>query len=86
MGQTRLAPAASVLVAAVVWLVATTVVAEIVHLKNGDILHGNVISVNSREITLETPYGRLKIPKSDIQRIDYEEKSMKDIWAGLGKA
>jgi hypothetical protein len=61
------------LAAVVVWLVSTMAFAEVVHLKNGDILHGSVISVNSREITLETPYGRLKIPKTDIQRIDYEQ-------------
>jgi hypothetical protein len=63
----------SLLAAVVVWLVSTIASAEVVHLKNGDILHGSVISVNSREITLETPYGRLKIPKKDIQRIDYEQ-------------
>ncbi len=74
MGKTRFAPRSlSLLAVAVVWLVSTTASAEIVHLKNGDVLHGSVISVNSREITLETPYGRLKIPKDDIQRIDYEE-------------
>jgi hypothetical protein len=30
------------------------------------------VGANTRRITLETPYGRLVIPKKDIQRIDYE--------------
>jgi hypothetical protein len=46
--------------------------AEIIHFKNGDVLHGTVIDANVRRITLETAYGKLTIPKKDIQRIEYE--------------
>lgn len=46
--------------------------AEVVYLNNGDVLHGELVAANNTVITLETPYGKLVIPKKDIQRIDYE--------------
>lgn len=74
MGKTHLVSRSlSVLTAAVVCLFAATAFAEIVHLKSGDVVTGNVTSVTSQEITLQTPYGRLKIPKKDILRIEYKE-------------
>lgn len=64
-------------VAVALWLASGTVTAEIVFLKNGDVLHGSLVGVDARRITLKTPYGKLTIPKGDILRIDYEgeEKS-----------
>ena len=49
--------------------------AEVVYLNNGDVLHGELVAANNTVITLETPYGKLVIPKLDIQRIDYEGAS-----------
>jgi hypothetical protein len=46
--------------------------AEIIYLKNGDVVHGTVSGATTRQITLQTPYGKLTIPKKDIQRIEYE--------------
>ena len=45
--------------------------AEVVYLNNGDVLHGVLVAANNKVVTLETPYGKLVIPKKDIQRIDY---------------
>ena len=50
--------------------------AEVVYLNNGDVLHGELVAANNTVITLETPYGKLIIPKKDIQRIDYEGASV----------
>ena len=46
--------------------------AEIVYLNNGDVLHGELVAASNTVITLETSYGKLVIPKKDIERIDYE--------------
>lgn len=56
----------------VVLLVCSLAAAEIIHLKNGDVIHGTVVGATSRRVTLQTPYGKLIIPKSDILRIEYE--------------
>ena len=50
--------------------------AEVVYLNNGDVLHGELVAANNTVITLETPYGKLVIPKTDILRIDYEGASV----------
>ena len=44
---------------------------EVVHLKNGDVFHGTVLTVGAKTVTLKTPYGRLIIPKADIEKIVY---------------
>ncbi len=46
--------------------------AEVVYLNNGDIIHGELVAANNTELTLKTAYGKLEIPKKDIQRIDYQ--------------
>ena len=46
--------------------------AEVIHLHNGDVLHGSVIGASERAITLKTAYGNLVIPKTDIKQIDYQ--------------
>lgn len=50
-----------------------TAATEVVHLKNGDILHGTVLTVGAKTVTVKTPYGRLIIPKADIEKIVYAD-------------
>ena len=42
---------------------------EVVYLANGDIIHGELVSANNTTVTIETKYGKLEIPKEDIERI-----------------
>jgi hypothetical protein len=57
-----------------VWIVLTGgAAAEVVFLTNGDVIHGAIVAANNDSVTLETPYGKLSIPKSDIERIDYQD-------------
>lgn len=51
----------------------SSAVAEVVHLNNGDVVHGTLVAANNTQVTLKTPYGELVIPKKDIARIDYDE-------------
>jgi hypothetical protein len=46
--------------------------AEVLHLTNGDVIHGTLVAANNTEVTLKTTYGDLVIPKKDIERIDYQ--------------
>jgi len=54
-------------------LAAASAAAEVVHLINGDSIHGTLVAANNTQVTLKTPYGELAIPKKDIARIDYDE-------------
>lgn len=67
----RVVPVVLAVTTAVV-IISTAVFAEVIYLNNGDVLHGTVVGATERAITLSTPYGKLVIPKSDIQRIDYQ--------------
>jgi hypothetical protein len=60
--------------------------AEVVHLANGDVLHGTLVAANNTQVTLKTPYGELVIPKKDIARIDYEESGAPGAAAKPGAA
>lgn len=53
-------------------LAAAPVSAEAVYLANGDVIHGTLVAANNTQVTLQTPYGELVIPKKDVVRIDYE--------------
>jgi hypothetical protein len=54
-------------------LAAASGAAEVVHLNNGDTMHGTLVAANNTQVTLKTPYGELVIPKKDIARIEYED-------------
>jgi hypothetical protein len=54
-------------------LAAASAAAEVVHLNNGDSIHGTLVAANNTQVTLKTAYGELVIPKKDIARIDYDE-------------
>jgi hypothetical protein len=62
------------LAAAAVFCCCGLAVAEVIYLKNGDVLHGTVVGATSLRVTFQTPYGKLNIPKKDIQRIEYEDE------------
>lgn len=47
-------------------------IAEVIHLNNGDIMTGEIVSANNRSLTIKTAYGQLVIPKTDVARIEYE--------------
>ena len=49
-----------------------SVFGEVIYLHNGDILHGTVIGASEGSITLQTAYGNLVIPKTEIRQIDYK--------------
>ena len=53
------------------WL-ASAALAEVIYLNNGDVLHGTVIGASEHALTLQTAYGNLVIPKTEIRRIDYQ--------------
>ncbi len=72
----------SILAASLILAVAGLSPAEVVYLNNGDVLHGELVAANNTVITLETPYGKLVIPKKDIQRIDYEGASVPSVATG----
>ncbi len=73
-GQTLPGRSASpVLIGAAFLLFAARATAEVVYLRNGDVVHGSVVGATENGITLETPYGRLVIPKRDILQIDYQD-------------
>jgi hypothetical protein len=54
-------------------LPSATAFGEVVHLKNGDVLHGTLVAANNDEVTLKTPFGQLVIPKKEIERIEYQD-------------
>lgn len=56
-------------------LAAASAPAEVIYLNNGDAIHGTLVAANNTQVTLETPYGKLVIPKKDIARIDYDGSS-----------
>ncbi len=53
-------------------LAASLAQAEVLHLTNGDVIHGTLVAANNKTVTLKTAYGNLVIPKEDIARIDYQ--------------
>jgi hypothetical protein len=63
-------------------LIAASAAAEVVHLNNGDSIHGTLVAANNTQVTLKTPYGELIIPKKDIASIEYDESKAS---SGSGK-
>jgi hypothetical protein len=59
---------------------------EVVHLNNGDAIHGTLVAANNNQVTLKTPYGELVIPKKDIARIDYDDSGAPAASGGPGAA
>jgi tetratricopeptide (TPR) repeat protein len=57
-------------VAAVVLLAAASAHADIVHLKNGKTLHGEVVKEDAETVTIKVPFGEVKLKRSDIELIE----------------
>src|SRR5690242_2844464 len=51
-------------------LTATSASADIIHLKNGKTLHGEVIKEDETTVTIKVPFGEIKIKKSEIEAIE----------------
>jgi hypothetical protein len=62
------------LAAAAVLLFATVLSADVLHLRDGDRITGRILGETSRSIRIETPYGRLVVPRRVIERIEREGK------------
>jgi hypothetical protein len=51
--------------------------ADVVYLKDGDRVTGKVVSQTARVLRVETPYGRLVIPKDKVEKIERGGKTEK---------
>lgn len=58
---------------------------ETIHLKNGNRISGQVVKEEKDFIQLKTPHGKLKIPRSDIARIE-KDNALKLLWKFKTKA
>ena len=47
--------------------------ADVVVFVNGDRLSGDIVAKGTRRIRLRTPYGRLEIPRTEIERLVFED-------------
>ncbi|HVO30279.1 MAG TPA: hypothetical protein VMV18_06070, partial [bacterium] len=60
------------MVAAVVWGTAGVAAAEqTVYLKDGTVLHGDIVSASGGVTTVQTSMGRLEVKDETIQRVEY---------------
>lgn len=53
--------------------------ADILFMRNGDRVSGRIVGETSRSIRVETPYGRLLIPRGTIHRIQREGKPIETL-------
>ena len=61
-------------VALMVATAAAAPAADVLLMRNGDRVSGRIVGETSRSIRIETPYGRLLIPRGTIERIQREGK------------
>jgi hypothetical protein len=54
---------------------ATAAVAERVYLTNGDIITGTIVESNDDEVIVETNIGRARIPRAQIDRIEFSDQN-----------
>ena len=47
--------------------------ADLVVFVNGDRLSGQIVATGTRRVRLKTPYGRLEIPRTEIERLVWED-------------
>jgi Tfp pilus assembly protein PilF len=51
-------------------LTASNAAADIIHLKNGKTLHGEVIKEDETTVTIKVPFGEIKLKRSEIEAIE----------------
>jgi hypothetical protein len=56
-------------------LAATTVSADVVHLTNGDRISGKIVTAGRKSYVLQTPYGRLNLPRVRIWKVEKPDGS-----------
>lgn len=64
-------------------LLASGLGGDVVHLKTGSTLRGEVVSEDARSIVLRTPHSLLTIPRADVERIERETPA--ETLKGLGR-
>ena len=64
-----------VLAAALVLAVAATAGADVVYLTNGDRISGKVVTAGRKSYVLQTPYGRLNVPRIRIWKVEKPDGS-----------
>lgn len=64
---------AAVAFAALTWT-AQASAADVLLMRNGDRISGRIVGETSRSIRIETPYGRLVVPRRTIEKIEREGK------------
>lgn len=47
--------------------------ADVIHLKDGEVIKGEVLAVDETEVEVLLPYGRLTVARTDVLRIDFGE-------------
>jgi hypothetical protein len=62
-----------ILLLLVLLLAAPGPAADLVVFVNGDRLSGDIVAKGTRRIRLRTPYGRLEIPRTEIERLVWED-------------
>ena len=65
---------AAIALAALSWT-GTASAADVLQLRDGDRISGRIVGETSRSIRIETPYGRLVIPRRAIERIQRQGKT-----------
>lgn len=58
-----------VAVAAVLFVLSSVAFADVIHLKDGTELEGKILSESSKEVVLQTRFGKVPIPRSRIEKI-----------------
>ena len=64
-----------ILFVAIALIICISLGAEIIHLKNGDIITGTIVETTEDLAVVETEQGKLEIKKEDILKIEYSESN-----------
>jgi hypothetical protein len=65
---------AAFVLAALTWTAPAAAATDVLLLRNGDRISGRIVGETSRSIRIETPYGRLVVPRGTIEKIQRQGK------------